>query len=253
MAGTTSKSTSSIEHIPHDSDRRPVYVWQFPVRIFHWINVFAIVILFLTGMYIAKPLLVAPGEATQNFVMGTIRYWHGVTAYIFTANLIFRLYWFIVGNEYSKMRFWQKNFWGNMVSTIKYYLFMKSEHQNSLGHNSLAQLMYFFFVWLASGIMILTGFAMRVGTDQSGILGSLFSWVIPAFNSESQVRMFHHLFAWGYVIFLLGHLYMVIRQDILDDDGTISSIINGYKLDLSSNVHSNKRLANEFVPKANKP
>lgn len=233
--------------------RHLVYVWQYPVRIFHWVNAFAIVILFLTGMYIANPLLVAPGEATEHFVMGTIRYWHGVTAYIFTANLLFRLYWFSVGNEYSKMRFWQKDYWQDMLTTIRYYSFMRSEHRIHLGHNALAQLMYLLFVWLASGLMILTGYAMRAGTDQSGILGSLFSWVIPAFGSESVVRMYHHLFAWGYVIFLLGHLYMVIRQDVKDDDGTISSIINGYKFELSTQVRSDKHVASELVPKADKP
>jgi Ni/Fe-hydrogenase 1 B-type cytochrome subunit len=36
----------------------------------------------------------------------------------------------------------------------------------------------------------------------------------------------------------VGHLYMVVRQDILDEDGTVSSIISGYKFGLVK--HDNK-------------
>ena len=215
--------------------REPVYVWQLPVRLFHWINASAILFLFVTGLYIGNPILVSPGEAVGNFVMGNMRFWHGIAAYIFTANLLFRLYWFLVGNEYSKMRFWRKEFWQDALATLRYYLFLTREHTTHVGHNSVAQIMYLIFIWIASFVMILTGFAMRATATSDGVLG-LFSWVIPAMNSESQVRMIHHLFAWGYAAFLLGHLYMVFRQDILDDDGTVSSMISGYKYELPNNI-----------------
>jgi len=199
-------------------------------------------------MYISDPFLVAPGEAAANFVMGRVRFWHGVTSYVFTINLIVRLYWFWAGNEYSKMTIWKKTFWKDMLKTIRYYLFFKQEHTGHLGHNSLAQISYFIFIWLGSAVMILTGFAMRVGTDQSGFLGTLFAWVIPFFNNENAVRMLHHLIAWGYAVFLAVHLYLVFRQDILDDDGTVSSIVNGYKYELPSNVKVEESSAKEFIP-----
>ena len=34
---------------------REVYVWQLPVRIFHWVNAFAITILCITGYIIGDP------------------------------------------------------------------------------------------------------------------------------------------------------------------------------------------------------
>lgn len=216
--------------------RRPVYVWELPVRLFHLINAFAITVLFLTGMYIANPILVAPGEAVQNFVMGGVRYWHGISAFIFTANMVYRAYWFWAGNDYAKIRFWQKAFWQDLVKTVRYYLFMRSEHKGHLGHNALAQLSYIIFIWIIGAAMIITGFAMRVGTDPSGMGGMLFSWVIPVFHNENMVRMIHHVLAWAYVVFVLIHLYLVFRQDILDDDGTVSSIVNGYKYELPSTV-----------------
>lgn len=209
--------------------RRQVYVWQFPVRFFHWVNAVAISVLFITGLYIGHPIFVSPGEAVQNFFMGRMRYWHGIFAFIFIANLLFRLYWYWAGNEYSKLRIWKKDFWTDVVATFKYYTFMTPEHTVQVGHNALAQLMYLVFIWISGMFMILTGLAMRGGSDPNGIVQVLFGWVIPAFRGEYQVRNLHHLIAWGYAIFLLSHLYMVIRQDLLDDDGTISAMVNGHK------------------------
>lgn len=246
-------SRNNEAHPQHLNLRNPVYVWQFPIRFFHWINAAAIVILFVTGMYIGNPAFSPSGEATQNFIMGTVRYWHGITAYIFTANLLFRLYWFWAGNKYSKIFFWRKEFWQDLIITIKYYLFFSRDHRPHLGHNPLAQLSYLLFIWIGSAIMIITGFAMRSGMDQSGIVGSLYSWVIPTFHNESSVRMLHHILAWGYVVFLLVHLYLVFRQDIIDKDGTVSSIVNGYKFQTTSDHHSESELsAEELIPESGK-
>ena len=231
----------------HQALRRQVYVWQWPVRLFHWINAGAITVLFATGMYIGRPILSPQQEAFQSFVMGQMRYWHGVAAFIFIANVLFRLYWFWKGNEYAKMRLWRKDFWSDAVATFKYYTFMTREHTFHAGHNALAQIMYFFFVWLAGVFMILTGLAMRGGSDPNGIWQTLFGWVIPASRSESQVRYLHHLLAWGYPVFLLGHLYMVFRQDILDDDGTVSSMINGYKFEIPAQEETDKADTSESL------
>jgi hypothetical protein len=43
------------------------YVWEFPVRLCHWLNVLSITVLFATGLYISSPLLSPNGEPWQNF------------------------------------------------------------------------------------------------------------------------------------------------------------------------------------------
>lgn len=222
--------------------KRQVYVWQFPVRFFHWVNALAITVLFVTGMYIGHPIFVSPGEAVGNFFVGNMRYWHGLFAFVYIANMLFRLYWFWAGNEYAKFRFWKKDFWQDVAATFKYYTFMIPEHSVKGGHNALAQLMYFIFIWISGLFMTLSGLAMRGGSNPNGILQALFGWVVVNFHGEYQVRNLHHLMAWGYAIFLLSHLYMVLRQDILDDDGTISAMINGYKfIILDSDPDSNPK------------
>ncbi|TGE33384.1 Ni/Fe-hydrogenase, b-type cytochrome subunit [Desulfosporosinus sp. Sb-LF] len=215
-----------------NSLRSPIYVWQLPVRLFHWINALAITILFITGLYIAHPVLAPQGEATLHFVMGRVRFWHGITSFVFSANLMFRAYWFWAGNDYARFGFWRPGFLRDALKTVRYYCFISKEHSLNAGHNSIAQLMYFIFVWLGGCMMILTGLTMRGGGDPQGIWQSLLGWIVPGLGGEYQVRSLHRLISWGFSIFVLGHLYMVFRQDILDDDGTVSSMLNGYKFEL---------------------
>ncbi len=49
---------------------RRVYVWEQPVRIYHWINALVMLALIATGFYIADPLaLQSQHEATGKFTM----------------------------------------------------------------------------------------------------------------------------------------------------------------------------------------
>jgi len=52
---------------------RRAYVWQVPVRLTHWVNALCISVLFLTGLYIASPILAPSGEPANHFVMGRVR------------------------------------------------------------------------------------------------------------------------------------------------------------------------------------
>lgn len=80
-----------------------VYVWELPVRIFHWLNMFAIILLMGTGLYIGKPFSAAmiPEEAYYSNLMGWMRYIHFFAAFLFTINLLFRLYWVFKGNKFA--------------------------------------------------------------------------------------------------------------------------------------------------------
>ncbi|MEY5259823.1 cytochrome b/b6 domain-containing protein, partial [Salmonella enterica subsp. enterica serovar Corvallis] len=77
------------------------YIYEAPVRLWHWITALSIVVLAVTGYFIGRPLPSIQGEATFMFWMGWIRLIHFTTAYIFTVALLFRIYWACVGNEYA--------------------------------------------------------------------------------------------------------------------------------------------------------
>lgn len=41
--------------------------------------------------------------------------------------------------------------------------------------------------------------------------------------------MWHHLFAWGFVVFLIVHLYMIFFDSARYNNGLLSSMISGDK------------------------
>ena len=65
---------------------REVYVWELPVRIYHWVNALCIVILCVTGFIIADPpAIMSASEAYFSYWFGVVRFIHFVTATMATT------------------------------------------------------------------------------------------------------------------------------------------------------------------------
>ncbi len=79
-----------------------VYVWELPVRFYHWVNAVCVVALSVTGYLIGTPLAVASAsEASYSYWFGIIRFIHFVAAFVFFFNFVFRIYWGFVGNQFA--------------------------------------------------------------------------------------------------------------------------------------------------------
>ncbi|MES9843596.1 MAG: Ni/Fe-hydrogenase, b-type cytochrome subunit, partial [Candidatus Sedimenticola sp. 6PFRAG5] len=121
--------------------RTAVYVYEAPVRLWHWVNALAIMVLAVSGWFIANPLPTMPGEASDHFVMGYIRFAHFAAAYIFAVGFIGRLYWAFVGNEHARqlfrLPFYRLSFWKELMHEVRWYAFMEKEPKKYVGHNPL--------------------------------------------------------------------------------------------------------------------
>ncbi len=213
-----------------------VMVWELPVRFFHWVNVLSITVLTVTGFIIANPpALHSSAEATNLHLFGIVRFIHFGAAYIFFFNMILRIYWSFVGNQFASWRtFWpfSKKMWNNFWHVLKIdILLLNEDHPDvkniSIGHNSVAAFSYLalFLIALTS---IFTGFALYA--DTSGWwLPKLFSWVTPMFGGDFMVRTIHHISMWGFILFTLVHVYLVFYHDWLEGRGEVSSMFSGYK------------------------
>ena len=74
----------------HIQRLRRVYVWELPVRFYHWLNALVIVALIVTGFYISNPLaLMSQREAAEQYTMGWFKYIHFAAAYLFFFNFLF--------------------------------------------------------------------------------------------------------------------------------------------------------------------
>jgi len=212
----------------------PIYVFQVPVRAWHWIHALAIATLAITGYLIANPLPSNTGEASGHFLMGTIRMIHFIAAYVFATGLFVRIYWAIVGNKYAKelliVPVWSGTFWKRFFHEIKFYAFLTRKMTKNPGHNALAQAAMFLFNIVLALFMVCTGFALySQGLGEGSWADSMFGWVFGIVPSSQAVRMYHLLGMWLMLFFIFIHVYMVIRAEFLSRQNSISVMINGWR------------------------
>ena len=213
-----------------------VYVWELPVRLFHWLNVLTLTVLTVTGFLIANPpAILSSAEATNLQTFGVIRFIHFVAGYIFFFVLILRVYWAFVGNRFASWRaFWpftRKN-WNNFWHVMKIDVMLMNEKEEdvtkiSIGHNSVATLSYIVMFLLAL-VSIATGFALYADLSEWWV-PKLFTWVTPLFGGEFMVRTIHHVVMWLFIFFAMVHVYLVFYHDWLEGRGEVSSMFGGYK------------------------
>lgn len=219
-----------ISH-PHKNLRR-VFVWELPVRYYHWLNALCILTLIGTGFIIGDPPAILTGrEAYQNYWFGTTRFIHFLAAYVFLFNFAFRIYWGFVGNQFASWRNFiptNKKFFSDMWMVMKTDIFMtKREEEKSIGHNRLAGAIYF-LTFIAFGIQCLTGFGLYAAMSDWW-LPNLFTWVAPLFGGDFMLRQIHHWAMWFFILFTVIHVYLVFYHDYVEGRGELSSMAGGWK------------------------
>jgi Ni/Fe-hydrogenase 1 B-type cytochrome subunit len=217
---------ASGSHPAVDAEGRlRLYIWQAPVRLTHWVTAFAIVVLSLTGIYIADPFLIPPGGSTMTIV----RLIHIAAAMTLVVSVAIRVLWAFFGNRWSR--------WYAFVPTSRYqatevirqagfYLFIRREIPKVLGHNQLAASAYLVLYALLA-VEIVTGFAL------DGLLGSEpgatgLGWFRDLLGPQT-IRLVHHFAMWAILAIALFHIYSCVLVDNLEKNGLMSSIFSGFK------------------------
>lgn len=224
-----------LEADPNAASLKSMYVWELPVRLWHWVMFLAMMVLFVTGLLIAYPPPTVGGEASEHFVLGYIRFAHFASGYVLAVFWLLRIYWAFVGNDYARQIFlppvWSAKWWEEFRNDIKTYAFLPSAKEYRYGgHNPMAQLAMFVLLTLGSIFQIVTGFALySEGAGKGTWSDKLFGWVIPLFGQSQDVHTLHHLCMWVLIVFTTAHLYMVFRQDITTKESILSTMISGYR------------------------
>lgn len=212
--------------------RDVVYVYEAPVRLWHWINAFAILVLCVTGYFIGSGIPTMPGEASDHFLFGYIRFAHFSAGQILAVGFLLRIYWAFVGNPHARQIFfvpvWRKSWWQGVGHEILWYAFIANKPKKYVGHNPLAQLAMFSMYTLTTAFMIVTGFALySEGKGIDSWQHKLFGWVFSIWPNSQDVHTWHHLGLWVIVVFAIVHIYAAIREDIMSRQSIISSMISG--------------------------
>ncbi len=209
-----------------------LYVWQLPVRIYHWVNFACLLVLIATGYLIGAPLAIhSASEAWNQYWFGTVRFIHFVAAYVFLFNFLFRIYWGFVGNKYASWTNfipYTKRHWQDIISVLKIdILQIRQKPLISTGHNALAGVTYF-LLFLAFLFQVITGFGMYAAMSPSWF-PQLFAWIVPMMGGDFAVRQWHHIMMWFFIIVSLVHVHLVFYHDYVEGRGTTSSMVGGWK------------------------
>jgi Ni/Fe-hydrogenase 1 B-type cytochrome subunit len=59
---------------------------------------------------------------------------------------------------------------------------------------------------------------------------NLFGWQFKLMEQPQTVRTLHHLGMWYILLFVMIHVYMVFREDIMSGQSVIGTMINGIRM-----------------------
>lgn len=226
---------ATLEDLESIRRRTSVYVYEAPVRLWHWVNAAAITVLIVSGYFIGAPLpSMQIGEAVEQFVMGYIRFAHFAAAMILTVGFFGRIYWALVGNHHARQMFYipifNRRYWQELLFELRWYFFLEKEPKKYVGHNPLAQGAMFFFITLGLTFMLVTGWALYAeGAGQGSLPDSFMGWVLGLVQNSQRLHTLHHLGMWSIVIFMIIHIYAAIREDIMSRQSMVSTMISGHR------------------------
>lgn len=218
--------------VERPADYKRIYVWEFPVRLFHWVTAISIVLLCVTGFLIGHPLHAFYAEqAYQQYWFGWVRFVHFASAFAVVAVSGMRLYWAFAGNKYAK--------WNNFLPLTKAQwlsiwelinvevLQIRKTGRYHVGHNIMAATSYFLLL-LAFIFQTMTGLALY--SEMSTLrVSHVFDWIVPLMGGDSNVRFWHHAFLWIFVLFMIVHVYLVFYDDYVEAGGEMSAMVSGWK------------------------
>jgi Ni/Fe-hydrogenase 1 B-type cytochrome subunit len=214
---------------------RSVYVWEWPVRITHWVIVAALVVLSFTGWWLHDPWFApsppaGPG-ASPGFTLGVMRFIHELAGAAFIAALLTRTYWAFAGNHYARFTTLlpltpQRR--QGLRDTFAYYTFRRGPPR-AIGHNPLAAISYM-VLSIGFGVSILTGLSLFSWILNRPPWTTLFGWTWSLMGIQ-HIRLVHFLLMFAFIAFAVHHVYSAVLVAREERNGEVSSIVTGWKLD----------------------
>ena len=214
--------------VEREMEFTPAYRWQ------HWIRALSIVVLTVTGFYIADPFVAPiPNSEPTNFMQALFRSWHEIFGFVLIAVVVFKSYLFVFAKRYrdevgSIKDFINPKTW---IKQIGYYLLV-SKHPHLKGTYNPLQFIAYLGFYILMFILILTGLILYVHVYHEGLGALLYE---PMRSLEvmlgglAWVRELHHIAMWGVIIFVVVHVYMAIFNAVFGKEGSMDAIFSGMK------------------------
>ncbi|WP_298768647.1 cytochrome b/b6 domain-containing protein [uncultured Shewanella sp.] len=231
-----------------------VPVWDLPSRIFHWVNLFLVLLLLFVGfVMLFKPELGITGLEAKI----KLKELHIVIGYGFAINLGLRILWGFMGNKFARWSAlsFKKGEVKQYINTINH-----PDAPQHIGHNPLGKMAIILMLLTLCSITI-TGL-IRSGTDlYYPPFGSITQQFVAQANIESSsIKPYDktgvdetktallspykklagkiHLYSVYFLLLLIFfHVVGVIWAEITHQPGIVSAMISGKKSIKSADKH----------------
>lgn len=222
-----------------------VFVWSRNIRLFHWINVAAVLLLIVIGLIIFNSKILGI-SVDGKILLKTI---HVYIGYVFALNLLIRITLGFVGKNYER---WNKTlpFQPGFTEELKDFTQgKKGFHQghNPAGKLMVAALFILLSVQMISGLVIAGTdiyyppfgqyFAESIAIDKTD-LDSIKPYSKVNIDDEAYqaMRAFRkpfitaHVYSFYTLLFLIPlHIFGVVFTERKERTSVVSAMINGYK------------------------
>lgn len=225
-------------------------VWDKTVRIFHWINVLAVLGLIAVGTAILNAKVL--GVTTDGKIL--LKTVHVYIGYAFAINLTWRIVWGFIGNRYAR---WQSIVPFNAEHRSQLSAMLSAAKTGNsisfLGHHPIARLMVALLFLLLS-IQAITGLVLA-GTDvyMPPFGNTIKQWVatdpamidsIKPYSKEGidealykEMRDIrkpfittHYYVFYALLAAIILHLLGVIMSELRERNGLVSAMLTGTKV-----------------------
>lgn len=211
-------------------------------RLWHWINLVCIVILFMSGLNISNAhrylywgqwgfspdqawlaVVRFPGWATipGYYSLASARDWHTLMAWPFALGLLFMWIAMLINRHFwrdlrTSPREWNpKAIWADIVQHLK----LNFDH-GPAKFNFLQKVAYGAVLGVLLPGMIFSGLAISPGFESAA------PWLVEIFGGRQSARSIHFIFAWGIFGFFVVHIILVLLSGPI---GQIRDMITGGK------------------------
>jgi cytochrome b len=190
--------------IPMDNNSNSrVFVWDIPVRLFHWTLVLLMIALIVTGRFL-------DGAIEQHAVIGKA----------VVALVLFRIMWGVVGSTYARFSQFIR---GPQVVLSYAKSLLSNKDGFCVGHNPLGG-------WMVLALLaaVLLQATLGLFANDDILFDGPFAYLISKESSDYITGLHATLF--DTLLILIGlHVAAIIWHKVFKGEGLLAAMFNGYK------------------------
>ena len=195
-------------------------------RIWHWINAWAIIVLFMSGLNISNAhkylywgdygfdpkdawlaVIKFPGWATipQSYNLAVARDWHIIAAWPFGVGLLFIWIAMLAGGHFRRDLITTPRDWtpAAVIASLKAH---SGDGDSAHGYNPVQRILYGMVFGVLLPLMVLTGLSISPGFEPVA------PWLVDLLGGRQSARSLHFIAAWGVFGFFVIHIVLALAN-----------------------------------------